>query len=430
MLQGQAPAHRRLRGRRVPRAQGRRGRRLAAPRPLRRRRRAPPRRAWRAASPRRCAQRARRRARAVPRRRARRPPVAATGPRPSETHAAGSGCRAAEPVERAARTCRGSRCASSSWPRSRTSTHREGERGSATRARFLRWRPDRDPASCTYDQLDEPVAGRAPRDLRRLTPRPRSLGVVRRRSSRSRLRGRSLGISIGRFGPFPSAGDPVYWRVRKVLDGRPRSADGNVGASPRFFLPWAQTLLDGQEEVARWHSSRHAIAPSWSPPSRELGLELYDVEVSGSGRARILRVLVDREGGVDLEAITDATQALSPLLDAPPRRRRAPGPYALEVSSPGLERPLRTPGALPPRRRRHRLGEDREPTAPSTRPRRPRRRRRRRHRARARRRQRRARRVRRHRAGAHGVRVGPASRSREVRERRAREATSEQRENR
>jgi ribosome maturation factor RimP len=85
------------------------------------------------------------------------------------------------------------------------------------------------------------------------------------------------------------------------------------------------------------------IVRTLAPAVSELGLELYDVQVSGTGRARILRVMVDREGGVDLEAIADATQAVSPLLDAPPLDAVISGPYALEVSSPGLERPLRTP---------------------------------------------------------------------------------------
>jgi ribosome maturation factor RimP len=80
-----------------------------------------------------------------------------------------------------------------------------------------------------------------------------------------------------------------------------------------------------------------------APAVTDLGLGLYDVDVTGSGRARILRVMVDREGGVDLEAIAAATQAVSPLLDAPPLDAVISGPYALEVSSPGLERPLRTP---------------------------------------------------------------------------------------
>jgi ribosome maturation factor RimP len=69
-----------------------------------------------------------------------------------------------------------------------------------------------------------------------------------------------------------------------------------------------------------------------------LGFRLYDVEISGSGRARTVRVLVDRDGGVDLDAITEATHAISPALDDAPFLT---GPFLLEVSSPGLERPLR-----------------------------------------------------------------------------------------
>jgi ribosome maturation factor RimP len=79
------------------------------------------------------------------------------------------------------------------------------------------------------------------------------------------------------------------------------------------------------------------------PVVRALGLSLYDVEISGSGRARVVRVLVDRPDGVDLDAVAAAADAISPVLDAPPVDGWLTGPYALEVSSPGLERPLRTP---------------------------------------------------------------------------------------
>ncbi len=77
-----------------------------------------------------------------------------------------------------------------------------------------------------------------------------------------------------------------------------------------------------------------------APAVAALDLELYDIELTGSGKARTLRVTVDRPGGVDLEAITSVTHAVSPLLDDAP----APaGPFLLEVSSPGVERALRTP---------------------------------------------------------------------------------------
>lgn len=70
-----------------------------------------------------------------------------------------------------------------------------------------------------------------------------------------------------------------------------------------------------------------------------LGLDLYDLTMGGAG-ARVLRVLVDRPGGVDLEAVTEATRAVSAFLD---RADPVAGTYTLEVSSPGLERPLRLP---------------------------------------------------------------------------------------
>jgi ribosome maturation factor RimP len=82
---------------------------------------------------------------------------------------------------------------------------------------------------------------------------------------------------------------------------------------------------------------RRAVAPALA----RLGLDLYDVEMLGAAGARTLRVTVTQEeGGVDLEAITNATQAISPLLD---QAADVPGPYLLEVSSPGVERALRTP---------------------------------------------------------------------------------------
>jgi ribosome maturation factor RimP len=65
-------------------------------------------------------------------------------------------------------------------------------------------------------------------------------------------------------------------------------------------------------------------------------LELVDFEV----RPKLVRVTVDRAGGIDLDTISDVTQLVSSLLDA---HDPLPSSYALEVSSPGLERPLRTP---------------------------------------------------------------------------------------
>jgi ribosome maturation factor RimP len=66
------------------------------------------------------------------------------------------------------------------------------------------------------------------------------------------------------------------------------------------------------------------------------GVEVVDVEQLGA----TLRVTVDRPGGIDLDAVSDATLVVSDALDS---HDPLPGRYTLEVSSPGLERPLRTP---------------------------------------------------------------------------------------
>lgn len=72
------------------------------------------------------------------------------------------------------------------------------------------------------------------------------------------------------------------------------------------------------------------------PLVAERGLDLYDVEPHQGG----IRVLVDREGGIDIDTLAELTRAVNRALeDDDPRA----GSYLLEVSSPGLERPLRRP---------------------------------------------------------------------------------------
>jgi ribosome maturation factor RimP len=72
------------------------------------------------------------------------------------------------------------------------------------------------------------------------------------------------------------------------------------------------------------------------PILSDLGLELYDFEFAGG----VVRVTIDKAGGVDLEAIAEVTRNISRELDhADPIEAT----YTLEVSSPGLERALRTP---------------------------------------------------------------------------------------
>jgi ribosome maturation factor RimP len=68
------------------------------------------------------------------------------------------------------------------------------------------------------------------------------------------------------------------------------------------------------------------------------GLDLEDVTVSPAGRRRVLRVVVDRDGGVSLDHVAQVSQAVSAWLDA--EDVMGSRPYVLEVTSPGVDRPL------------------------------------------------------------------------------------------
>ncbi len=67
-------------------------------------------------------------------------------------------------------------------------------------------------------------------------------------------------------------------------------------------------------------------------------VEVVDVELLGSGRKSILRVFIDREGGVGLDDCRKVSRQLEALLDV---EDPIPGSYTLEVSSPGIDRPLK-----------------------------------------------------------------------------------------
>ena len=79
------------------------------------------------------------------------------------------------------------------------------------------------------------------------------------------------------------------------------------------------------------------------PVVESAGLELVEVSFRTEGGRRVLRVTVDREGGVDLDTISRTSEAISRRLDL---EDAIASSYALEVSSPGVERPLRVPDGL------------------------------------------------------------------------------------
>ncbi len=87
-------------------------------------------------------------------------------------------------------------------------------------------------------------------------------------------------------------------------------------------------------------SVRQGLREGLDGPLRELGVDLEDVEVARAGRRDLVRIIIDRDGGVDLDLVASVSQRVSGLLDEPPLNALLSGPFVLEVTSPGVDRPL------------------------------------------------------------------------------------------
>src|SRR5215471_180207 len=77
------------------------------------------------------------------------------------------------------------------------------------------------------------------------------------------------------------------------------------------------------------------------PVVRATGMDLESVKVSPAERRRLLKLVVDADGGVGLDAIAEVSREVSARLDASGAMGEVP--YTLEVSSPGVDRPLTEP---------------------------------------------------------------------------------------
>jgi ribosome maturation factor RimP len=71
------------------------------------------------------------------------------------------------------------------------------------------------------------------------------------------------------------------------------------------------------------------------------GFELEQLDVIAAGRRRLVKVVVDADDGVDLDQVAEVSRAVSSVLDS--HDAILGGPYTLEVTSPGLDRPLTKP---------------------------------------------------------------------------------------
>jgi len=112
---------------------------------------------------------------------------------------------------------------------------------------------------------------------------------------------------------------------------RPRRGEGRNAGDAGAECGRVPSVLPEPAELAR----------VLEPVVRAAGMDLESVRVSPAGRRRLLKLVVDADGGVGLDAIAEVSREVSVRLDASGVMGEIP--YTLEVSSPGVDRPLTEP---------------------------------------------------------------------------------------
>ncbi len=92
------------------------------------------------------------------------------------------------------------------------------------------------------------------------------------------------------------------------------------------------------------HTREHLLE-LLAPVVSGAGYDLEDVSVTAAGRRSLIKVIVDADGGIDMDAVAEVARLVSDSLDNDPQldSGQFAGPYVLEVSSPGVDRPLTEP---------------------------------------------------------------------------------------
>jgi ribosome maturation factor RimP len=88
-------------------------------------------------------------------------------------------------------------------------------------------------------------------------------------------------------------------------------------------------------------ATRDRIEAELIDPLSALDMDVEAVEITPAGKRRVLRVAVDKDGGVTLDDVADATREVSRVLDESDVMGEMP--YTLEVTSRGVDRPLTLP---------------------------------------------------------------------------------------
>jgi len=93
--------------------------------------------------------------------------------------------------------------------------------------------------------------------------------------------------------------------------------------------------------ASRGAASRDRVRDVLSPVVTAAGFDLEDVAITAAGRRNVVKVVVDRDGGLDLDAVAEVARVVSAALDDSDATGESP--YTLEVTSPGVDRPLTEP---------------------------------------------------------------------------------------
>jgi ribosome maturation factor RimP len=156
-------------------------------------------------------------------------------------------------------------------------------------------------------------------------------------SSRGRSAGRSSAARTGRSGderdrPYAARRDAGGSTPRRDAGARDSGAARDSGGARRS---------GGLSLAARRDRVREVIEPVIATA----GYDLEDLALSRAGRRHLVRVVVDTDGGVSLDGVAEVSRAVSAALDAAEEigGELFEGEYALEVGSPGVDRPLTLP---------------------------------------------------------------------------------------
>ena len=117
--------------------------------------------------------------------------------------------------------------------------------------------------------------------------------------------------------------------------------EGGKWACPAFFLYEVMFLRQRQktEDIDVLTKREQSLLDALEPHALAEGIEIVTLEIVGSKKAPTIRVYIDTEDGVGFDELSHAQAWINQLMD---EIDPFPGAYMLEVSSPGIDRPLRT----------------------------------------------------------------------------------------